>query len=360
MKFLDQKEQVIDLQLTQYGKALLSVGAFKPVYYAFGDDDVLYDSDYTSASYGENQSDIESRIQEETPRLSVQANYVSAEKWSKELTLVPLVSEPPPPPRALPPGVAGDALSPGDVVRPGFVSPDSVVYDPREIDVRSVKQDPNKHTPIKFKLGTSAPTSDKLPAWSVSFLNGELSGSTYFYTDTKEELHHIPQLEATIEYDVKTKIVTQDMLSELDGLDDIRRHADRSYIDIQEDQILLRILEENVTFSKENYDIEVYEILNDGEELRPLTIASELMQDDDFLFSGPSFSEDPNDAEHYVELLVDQEIDPELLIDVISKKVGNFYLDKDLKRIQARLGRSTPSRQDIYKSELESVEPCEE
>jgi len=343
MKFLDQKEQVIDLQLTQHGKALLSVGAFKPVYYAFGDDDVLYDSDYTSASYGESQSDIEPRIQEETPRLSVQANYVSAEKWVFKRHTIGNPEE-------------GTGRHPKADTSP---SPD-LLADDEWAYRKFIKQDPNTHTPIKFKLGTSAPTSDKLPAWSVSFLNGELSGSTYFYTDTKEELHHIPQLEATIEYDVKTKIVTQDMLSELDGLDDIRRHADRSYIDIQEDQILLRILEENATFSKENYDIEVYEILNDGEELRPLTIASELMQDDDFLFSGPSFSEDPNDAEHYVELLVDQEIDPELLIDVISKKVGNFYLDKDLKRIQARLGRSTPSRQDIYKSELESVEPCEE
>lgn len=321
MKFLDQKEQVIDLQLTQHGKSLLSIGAFKPVYYAFGDDDVLYDSDYTSASYGESQSDIEPRIQEETPRLSVQGNYDSAATWYRLHH-------------------GGDEYE----------------------SWRSVKQDPNIHTPIKFKLGTSAPTSDKLPAWSVSFLNGELSGSTYYYTDTKEELHLIPQLDATIEYDVKTQIlsnVERQHIDEFDVLDSATTHADNSYVSVEEDYLLLRILENNATFAKENYDIEVYEVLNDGEQLRALTIPDDLSQDE-LLFTAPTLQTDVDDAEYYVQLLVDDEIDPELMIDVISKKVGSFYLDKDLKRIQARLGKTNTDRRDIYRSELESVEPCED
>ena len=35
MKFFDSKEEVIDLQLTQFGKSLLADGKFKPVHYAF-------------------------------------------------------------------------------------------------------------------------------------------------------------------------------------------------------------------------------------------------------------------------------------------------------------------------------------
>ena len=241
MKFLDQKEQVFDLQLTQYGKALLSVGAFKPVYYAFGDDDVLYDSDYTSASYGESQSDIEPRIQEETPRLSVQANYTSAEEWVKKGANMHMpikaVHEPDPP--------RDDPSTP-------LIGDQKQKVAPPEYR-RQIKQDPNKHTPIKFKLGTSAPTSDKLPAWSVSFLNGELSGSTYFYTDTKEELHHIPQLEATIEYDVKTRVlsnVERQRIDEFNVLDSATTHPDNSYISVEEDYLLLRILENNVAFTR--------------------------------------------------------------------------------------------------------------
>jgi len=44
MKFLDRKEQVLELSLTQYGKSLLSRGRLKPFYYAFFDDDLIYDS----------------------------------------------------------------------------------------------------------------------------------------------------------------------------------------------------------------------------------------------------------------------------------------------------------------------------
>ena len=43
VEFLDQKEQVIDIKLTSYGHYLLSVGKFKPVYYGFYDNNILYD-----------------------------------------------------------------------------------------------------------------------------------------------------------------------------------------------------------------------------------------------------------------------------------------------------------------------------
>ena len=49
-KFLNKKEQVYDLKLTSYGKYLLSIGRFKPVYYAFFDDNVLYDKTYTTGT----------------------------------------------------------------------------------------------------------------------------------------------------------------------------------------------------------------------------------------------------------------------------------------------------------------------
>ena len=42
-KFLNKKEQVIDFKLTNYGNYLLSIGNFKPTYYTFLDDNVVYD-----------------------------------------------------------------------------------------------------------------------------------------------------------------------------------------------------------------------------------------------------------------------------------------------------------------------------
>ena len=67
MEFFDKKEEVIDLQLTQYGKFLLSMGKLKPVYYAFYDENIIYDSEY--AGFSETQNQCHPKIQENTGRL---------------------------------------------------------------------------------------------------------------------------------------------------------------------------------------------------------------------------------------------------------------------------------------------------
>jgi len=38
MEFFNKKEEVLDVQLTEYGKYLLSQGRMKPAFYAFYDD----------------------------------------------------------------------------------------------------------------------------------------------------------------------------------------------------------------------------------------------------------------------------------------------------------------------------------
>ena len=67
MEFFDQKQEVIEVKLTQFGKNLLARGSFKPVYYQFFDDDILYNS--SCAGFSEHQNDTETRILKETPRL---------------------------------------------------------------------------------------------------------------------------------------------------------------------------------------------------------------------------------------------------------------------------------------------------
>lgn len=67
MSFFNKKEEVIDIQLTRYGKALLSEGNFRPAYYQFFDDDIVYSQ--RSPSYtSELQNEVQDRILENTPR----------------------------------------------------------------------------------------------------------------------------------------------------------------------------------------------------------------------------------------------------------------------------------------------------
>jgi hypothetical protein len=80
MSFFDQKEDVIEIQLTQYGKQMLSKGVFKPTFYAFFDDDILYDQRYASGSVIETQKDIQDRILNETPRSKTQYLFHSVDQ----------------------------------------------------------------------------------------------------------------------------------------------------------------------------------------------------------------------------------------------------------------------------------------
>ena len=79
MTYFDPKEEVIDLKLTPYGEYLLSIGKLSPSFYAFFDDDVTYDLSGSGVST-ELQSQIEPRIQEQTPKIRVQTSFVSREK----------------------------------------------------------------------------------------------------------------------------------------------------------------------------------------------------------------------------------------------------------------------------------------
>ena len=55
MKFFDSKEEVLDIQLTQYGRHRLSLGRWDPVYYSFFDDNILYDGGYGGVTEAKNE-----------------------------------------------------------------------------------------------------------------------------------------------------------------------------------------------------------------------------------------------------------------------------------------------------------------
>lgn len=63
MEFFDKNSEVVDIQLTKLGKERLAAGLFKPAFYFFSDDDVLYDNGYgPGASGSEEQNSILPRI----------------------------------------------------------------------------------------------------------------------------------------------------------------------------------------------------------------------------------------------------------------------------------------------------------
>ena len=153
MSFFNKKEDVIEIQLTQHGKHLLSKGKFKPAYYAFYDDDIIYDSSYAGVT--ELQNEIQQRI-EDTPRLKPQ--YVFSER---KAGLIEHIRE------------------------------DSVRY--------SLQETPEKHHGLISQLGNSAIGSSNAPAWRVGFAKGEIE-SFQAFTD--------PDTQAKAQFAAQTILTT--------------------------------------------------------------------------------------------------------------------------------------------------------
>ena len=208
MIFFNPKEDVLDIELTQHGKRLLSQGKLKPSYYLFFDDDILYDAN-AAGNISEPQKDIEGRIQEETPRLKTQYTF-------------------------------------------------SELREDRSFD--SPTPTPDKHFSLVDSLGTSDPLSDISPRWEVRLFGDDgpvITGATEYMTSSFGTLR-IPQI--NVRADFKTSISSQagsPTIAEDPNLSSAIQ-ADGTYISVQPRTILMQALEKHAVFEKENFDIEVY------------------------------------------------------------------------------------------------------
>jgi len=196
--FFNRKEEVIQLELTPYGKHL--VGKFMPVYYSFYDDDILYDGEHGVGA--EEQNNIVTRIKE-TPRLGVQAFFTSSIGNTNSTT---------------------------------------------NISAIEMAQLTEASTMFLKPLGSSSPWSDYAPAWHITTMQDSVgfSGSSY---QTNVAL---PTLSASL--DVRY------LATEEEGNDPNSDEDDYIVYDlIRNDRILIDMLELNTIFkSQGNYDIEVF------------------------------------------------------------------------------------------------------
>ena len=304
--FSNKKEEVIDIELTQYGKHLLSKGKFDPVYYSFHDDNIVYDLGRTSGSLSEAQNSTKSRIQSETPYLKTQHNFTNRDG---NFFIVDDEDE------AVRIGILGTLTT-----KPNL--PGSTITDfTRVIPTRE------ENYVLLDPIGTSDINTEKSPAWQISMLHAEINSSTNYLEDsTKHQIVRVPQLETDITY--KTTIAyasgnpgfpmgfkEDPELSRVSSTSGAV-YADNTYIAIEPDYMLMDVLEKNSAYTKENFEIEVYEIT--GSELIPLTF-------------GKKKDLTVSDVGYYFDILVDDEIREDLLCENLTKlKSKDIHLDLDL------------------------------
>ena len=225
-KFLNKKEQVIDFKLTSYGHYLLSNGNFKPMFYGFYDDNVIYDAKYINID--EAQNNINVRIKEETPYIESLVLFDEVEK-----SVNTLVEE-----------------------------EDNRVY--FEVDVTPTNLKPRKDV-FRFEtmIGDAnlEGATSHAPAWKVSMLNGAISSSVS--KDLKNDVL-VPQINIDANYRLKIKPVeynneltnTERNLVETQTM----YFSDNKKIVLEQDNVMIYLEELNTVLLNENYDIEIFEI----------------------------------------------------------------------------------------------------
>jgi len=250
MKFFNPDEEVLDFQLTLYGKQLLSKGKLKPSYYAFFDDDVVYDPQYMDSFHTQNE--IQGRIIDETPRLRAQTIYDGVETNVKKLIK--------------------------DIRETKNLS---------DLDKFYIQGEKEKHYALSLPLGNANHGYEFNTALKVEFLYGAMSGAVDHISGAYSYNIPIPQLVTT------ASVITQVDYSEemqnwhynlnlgesyagyegtsvdygVTGLNslglvptEVVFHDDGTFIRVTAGGILISVEEEGAPFKKDNFEIEVYEV----------------------------------------------------------------------------------------------------
>tara|TARA_B100000989_G_scaffold35821_1_gene22753 strand:- start:1772 stop:2785 length:1014 start_codon:yes stop_codon:yes gene_type:complete len=232
--FLDKKERVIDLELTSYGKYKLSVGKFKPVYYAFYDDNIMYDGAY--ANLTESQNSIHTRIKDETPYLGTQVLF---ENIDSKLQKIPKVDE----------------------TGLGIITIDTVPLEPEKPRFDNFRYD--------NAIGDSlidGRDSSVVPSWKVVTLSSNISSSTQKLNDTSIVELNIPQVNISLNY---KKVITNRQSIPTNpnanfSVYESLTFADDKVIQLQMEDPMIYIDEVNTQILNDNFDIEVFMVSDNG------------------------------------------------------------------------------------------------
>ena len=290
MTFFNKKFDVLDIQLTPYGRHLLQNGKLMPKYYAFFDDDVLYDS--AAGGFTENNSDVKNRILNETPVLRPHYLFKNLEDSMGKDQPFPTTQH-------------------DKVKRPAA-------------DERSKF--------LQYSLGTSDPTKEKAPAWQIFALQNEFSASSNQLSSSTFQNVNIPQLDFDIDYTISIENINDQPpgrgLSFTPDQQVGEAMQDGTFVKVEQEQVLLHILEKNGFLYGDALELEVfmYEVTGSstGEqtftgELLPLKFNRRQQQivNDILLDTNPdeenAFEQDPpKDPHKFVEYYFDCRLDKEI------------------------------------------------
>ena len=322
MSLFDSKQEVINIELTSHGKKLLAQGKLSPKYYAFFDDDVIYDYSYAALTESANGA-ADVRIRKQTPYLKTNYSVLGQEV----------------------------KLNKGDVSN----------------DVISKITDYETKTLLKYPLGNSKIGEVTGSYVDLLLLEGGISNvyataSAFSFNEkiafNKQQTK--VQIEA-LEFRPEIRSLPEPTMTSPPELLDPERIEpaivspvleDKTYIYVEVDRLLLSLSELNSIEDYKNFEINVYKIeTNDeGEEeynkLRFSRPPQSLIDSEGFLLEANELPEneeeiDSNSVEFYFNIRIDEEIDTELLTsrvprDELGRPIINDPLIRDEVTIRQR------------------------
>tara|TARA_Y100001973_G_C5190108_1_gene330432 strand:+ start:720 stop:1550 length:831 start_codon:yes stop_codon:yes gene_type:complete len=235
MTFFDKKQEVIDIQLTRFGKNLLSRGAFKPVYYQFFDDDIIYNIERAGTT--EEQNDSEPRIKDGI-RLRTQHTTVGLENsFDQQTELI-------------------KAQKRGTFLKLRKKA------DPLESDKL-----------LKYPLANSKRNSQQAPHFSLKLTESEISGSlAYPNPENKGIFKNSPQItikptykytvDRTKQIELEDQLITSESFIDLES--DVIEFLDGSCIIRDPENIVVDLQELATSYGLDNFEIEFYEETSEG------------------------------------------------------------------------------------------------
>lgn len=312
MAFFNPKEDVLDIQLTEHGKVMLANGKFRPVFYEFFDDDIVYDAEYGGVQ--ESQKDINTRIKSQV-REKTQYSFV---------------------------GSSSGSASPLDQYRNNF-----------------------------FPLGNSSLNKKEYPSFSLSFFNNKVSSSYDTIKDTNtgswanERTIELEDVEYTVYVDYTDPTSQRNV--NLAGSN--RVFPDGTIIKVQDNEIFIDIAEINTDILKENFEISLVLEEDDAQkklffenEQQPEIIKNNLLVDNpdhyDYLLKKQEGIFDTEQfGAYYFDINLDKQVPQEVLCKYLPEqeinklKIVDGY-DIECKEQQSRAtlvtsSFSIPSEEDI-------------
>ena len=246
MAFFDKKSEVISIELTSYGKYLLSKGKFKPAYYEFLDNDILYDSGYVGIE--EERNNISDRIKSETPSLKPQYVFTGVETKLKELLKLK-----------------------------------NQLQNQRKTAIKDEELIENSQTHEKLYVNSmplgNSNLNDKYPALNFYVYNAQIDSSKS-YKSNNSHIMAVPEIALkNINFSSSVRIADTADLLRLNNLEEnqfslinklspqqgltnqpsgVKIFPDNTYISVEDKSILLQIFEENVMDSNDNFEIEIF------------------------------------------------------------------------------------------------------